>query len=80
MYTRRKKEINHVSAAYFTEIRIHCDFGERIRVSHSFFRETFALISCKIYHGGSKIKHCSCVAVDTLLILLKMLKVFTLYT
>ena len=35
MYTRRKKEINHVSAAYFTDIIIHYGFGERLRVFHA---------------------------------------------
>ena len=44
MYTRRKKEINHVSAAYFTDIIIHYGFGET-KSFPCFFGDTFAFIS-----------------------------------
>ena len=43
MYTRRKKEINHVSAAYFTDIIIYYDFGERLRVFHAFLETLLRL-------------------------------------
>ena len=43
MYTRRKKEINHVSAAYFTDIIIHYGFGERLRVFHDFLEKLLRL-------------------------------------
>ena len=43
MYTRRNKEINHVSAAYFTDIIIHYDFGERLRVFHAFLKKLLCL-------------------------------------
>ena len=43
MYTRRKKEINHVSAAYFTGIIIHYGFGERLRVFHAFLEKLLRL-------------------------------------
>ena len=45
MYTRRKKEINHVSAAYFTDIIIHYGFGERLRVFHAFLEKLLRLLA-----------------------------------
>ena len=72
MYTRRKKEIYHVSAAYFTDIIIHIMALERETKSFScFFGETFAFISRGLNRGSSSIEHCCCVAVDTLLSFLK---------
>ena len=43
MYTRRKKEVNHVSAAYFTDIIIHYGFGERLRVFHALLEKLLRL-------------------------------------
>ena len=43
MYTRCKKEIYHVSAAYFTDIIIHYGFGERLRVFHAFLEKLLRL-------------------------------------
>jgi len=43
VYTRRKKEVNHVSAAYFTDIIIHYGFGERLRVFHAFLEKLLHL-------------------------------------
>ena len=57
MYTRRKKEINRVSAAYFTDIIIHYGFGERLRVFHAFLETLLRLLAVD----------CCCVAEDTLL-------------
>ena len=68
---RRKKEINHVSAAYFTNITIKYGFGERLRVFHALFGETFAVISRGLNRGSSNIKNCFCGAVVTLLSILK---------
>ena len=48
MYTRCKKEINHVSAAYFMEIIIHCDFGERIRAFHAFLEKLLHLLAADL--------------------------------
>ena len=48
MYTRRKKEINHVSAAYFTEIIMHCDSGERIKVLHAFLEKPLRLLAADL--------------------------------
>ena len=45
MYTRRKKEINHVSAAYFTDIIIHYGFGEKLRVFHGFLEKLLPLFA-----------------------------------
>ena len=45
MYTRRKKEINHVSAAYFMDIIIHYGFGERLRVFHAFLEKLLRLLA-----------------------------------
>ena len=45
MYTRRKREINHVSAAYFTDIIIHYGFGERLRVFHAFLEKLLRLLA-----------------------------------
>ena len=53
MYTRRKKEINHVSAAYFTDIIMHYGFGERnksflrlrLRVFHAFLEKLLRLLA-----------------------------------
>ena len=45
MYTRRKKKINRVSAVSFTEIIIHCDFGERLRVFHAFLEKLLRLLA-----------------------------------
>jgi len=45
VYTRRKKEINHVSAAYFTDIIIHYGFGERLRVFHAFLEKLLRLLA-----------------------------------
>ena len=38
-------EINHVSAAYFTDIIIHYGFGERIRVFHIFLEKLLHLLA-----------------------------------
>ena len=43
MYTKHKKEINHVSAAYFTDIIIYYGFGERLRVFHAFLEKLLRL-------------------------------------
>ena len=69
MYTRREKEINHVSAAYFTDIIIHYGFGERLRVFHAFLE--------KLNRGSLNIEQCCC---GHLTKFPQMLKVFTLYT
>ena len=45
MYTRRKKEINHVSAAYFTDIIMHYGFGERLRAFHAFLEKLLRLLA-----------------------------------
>ena len=45
MYTRRTKEINHVSAAYVMDIIIHYGFGERLRVFHAFLRKLLRLLA-----------------------------------
>ena len=45
MYTRRKKEINYVSDAYFTDIIIHYGFGERRIVFYAFLEKLFRLIA-----------------------------------
>ena len=68
MYTRRKKEINHVSAAYFTDIIIQYGFGERLRVFHAFLEKLLRLsaVDLTVVAQISNI-----VAVDTLLSFLK---------
>ena len=71
MYTRRKKEIDCVSGAYFTDIIIHCGFGERDQEFLMLFGETFAFISRGLNRGSLNIEHFCCVAVDTLLSFLK---------
>ena len=43
MYTRRKKEVNHVSAAYFKDVIIHYGFGEILRVFHAFLEKLLCL-------------------------------------
>ena len=48
MYTRRKKEINHVSAAYFADSLMHCDFRERLRVFMLFLETLLRLFSADI--------------------------------
>ena len=48
MYTRRKKEINHVSAAYFTDIIINYGFGERLRVFHAFLEILLRLLAVDV--------------------------------
>ena len=45
MYTRCKKEINHVSAAHFTNIIIHYGFGKRLRVLHAFLGKLLRLLA-----------------------------------
>ena len=45
MNTRRKKEVNHVSTAYFTDIIMHYGFGERLRVFHAFFEKLLRLLA-----------------------------------
>ena len=45
MYSRRKKEINHVSTAFFTNIIIHYGYGERIRVFHAFLEKLLRLLA-----------------------------------
>ena len=45
MYTRRKKEINYVSGAYFTDIIIHYGFGERLRVFHACLEKLLHLLA-----------------------------------
>ena len=40
---KTQKEINHVSAAYFTDIIIHYGFGERLRVFHDFLEKLLRL-------------------------------------
>ena len=45
MYTRRKKEITHVSAAYFTDIIIHYGFAEILRVFHTFLENLLRLLA-----------------------------------
>ena len=71
MYTRRKKEINHVSAAYFTDIIIHYGFGERLRVFHAFLEKLLRLLAVDLTVVAQNIEHCCCVSVDTLLSFLK---------
>ena len=44
VYTRRRKEINHVSVAYFTDIIIHYGFGERLRVFHALLEKLLRLL------------------------------------
>ena len=48
MYTRRKKEINHVSAAYFTHIIIYYDFGERLSVFRAFLETILRLLAADL--------------------------------
>jgi len=45
VYTKRKKEINHFSAAYFTDVIIHYGFGERLRVFHAFLEKLVRLLA-----------------------------------
>ena len=45
MYSRCKKEINHVSAAYCTDIIIQYGFGERLRVFHAFLEKLLRLLA-----------------------------------
>ena len=45
MSTRRKKKINHVSAAYFKDIIIYYGFGERLRVFHAFLEKPLRLLA-----------------------------------
>ena len=71
MYTRRKQEINHDFAAYFTDILIHYGFGERVRVFHAFSEKLLRLIAADLTVVAQNIEHCCCVVMDTLLRFLK---------
>ena len=71
MYTRCKKEINRVSAAYFTDIIIHYGFGERLRVFHAFLEKLLRLLAVDLKRGSLNIEYCCYVAIDTLLSFLK---------
>ena len=48
VYARRKEEINHVPAAYFTDIKIHYGFGERLRVFHAVLKKLLRLLAASL--------------------------------